>query len=333
MGTPAPLIALTIGDPAGIGAEIVLKAALDAPLRANCRMILVADAGIVSLYRDLLAIDCEIRVVDGIDAARFAPGGIDVIDRSGVALDGFRPGMMRADCGRSIIECAGVAVDLACTGAVDAVVAGPHSQTAIAAAGIAFDGYPSFVAARTGTDTDDVFLMLVSDERRILHVTLHLGLAAAIARIDAARVARALTAADRVLRRGGIARPRLAVAGLNPHAGEGGLFGAEEADHIIPAIAHARAQGIAVEGPFGADTMFLMDKIDAFVVMYHDQGHIAAKLLGFDQTAAFSVGTPIYFATVAHGNAADIAGQGRADATNLIRTIRRICAAPSDRRS
>jgi 4-hydroxy-L-threonine phosphate dehydrogenase PdxA len=173
----------------------------------------------------------------------------------------------------------------------------------------------------------DVFLMLAFGDTRIVHCTLHVGVAEALALITRERVGQAIRAADTALRRIGIAQPRICVSGLNPHAGEGGLFGREEIDTIGPAIEDAKADGIAVTGPFGADTMFQRKDVDAFVVMLHDQGHITAKLLAINQSAALSIGSPILFASVAHGSAFDIAGKGVASPAAMIEAIARLAGA------
>jgi 4-hydroxy-L-threonine phosphate dehydrogenase PdxA len=217
----------------------------------------------------------------------------------------------------------------ALTHSVEAVVAAPQNETSIAAAGVAFDGYPSFVARETGADPHDVFLMLCFGERRIVHTTLHVGVAEAVRLITRERVERAIRATDTALKRLGIAAPKIAVSGLNPHAGEGGLFGREEIEIISPAIAAAGSANIDVSGPFGADTMFHKSGFDAFIVMLHDQGHITAKLLAPNQTAGLTIGTPILFSSVAHGSAHDIAGKGVASPAAMIEAIRRLAAAPA----
>jgi 4-hydroxy-L-threonine phosphate dehydrogenase PdxA len=262
--------------------------------------------------------------VTDVAAAEFGPDAVDVLDVPNLPLEGFAPGVATADCGRAILDYAAKAVNLALAGEVAAIVAGPQTQKAIRAAGIDFDGYPRYIAARTGTDPDDVFLMLYNDDLRIVHVTLHTSLRAALDLIDRERVLKTLRAAHRAVHNLGIDRPRLAVSGVNPHAGEDGLFGREEIEHIAPAIADAMGEGIEAHGPFGADTMYLDRSYDAYVVMTHDQGHIPAKLLGFDSTAAFTIGTPVFFATVAHGSAADIAGKGVADPGAMIETLIRM---------
>jgi 4-phospho-D-threonate 3-dehydrogenase / 4-phospho-D-erythronate 3-dehydrogenase len=324
MADSKPIIAVTTGDPAGIGPEIALKSAASARVRDVCRPLLVGDFGILDFFRARFDLPVALRSVAGVAEAQFSDGVIDVIDLSNLPLDGFEPGVATADCGRAILEYAARAVDLALAGQVAAIVAGPQTQKAIRAAGIDFDGYPRYIAARTGTDPDDVFLMLYNDDLRIVHATLHVSLRAALDLINRDRVLKTLRAADLAVRNLGIERPRLAVSGVNPHAGEDGLFGQEEIDHIAPAIEDARGLGIDAHGPFGADTMYLDRGYDAYVVMVHDQGHIPAKLLGFDSTAAFTIGTPVFFATVAHGSAADIAGKGIADPGAMIETLVRM---------
>src|SRR5262249_44884848 len=207
---------------------------------------------------------------------------------------------------------------------VEAVVAAPQNQTSIAAANIPFDGHPTFVARETGMNPHDIFMMLWFGDTRIVHCTLHVSIAEAIALIRQDHVRRALRPTNNAVRRFGVAAPRILVSGLNPHAGEGGLFGREEIEIIAPAIAAARQAGIDVAGPFGCDTMFNQSGADAFVVMLHDQGHIAAKLQAPNEAAAFAIGSPILFASVAHGSAFDIAGKGIASPAAMVEAIARL---------
>lgn len=309
--TSKPRIAIAIGDPAGIGPEIAIKASLNREIRDICEPVIVGDYEVLARYAHTL---------------RKSPPE-NVVDVGAINVNFLTPGESDASCGRAILEYAGKAVDMALAGEVDAVVACPQTQSSIKSAGIDFDGYPSWVARRTGTDPDDVFMMLVSDRLRIAHVTLHLGIRDALDLIDTPRILRTLTAANAALRRIGIDAPKIAVSGINPHAGEGGLFGSEEAEIVVPALDRARDAGIDAHGPFGADTMYLDKSYDAYVVMYHDQGHIPAKLVGFDGTAAFAIGTPILFSSVAHGSALDIAGRGKASAAALVWAIKQISGA------
>ena len=309
--TSTPRIAIAIGDPAGIGPEIAIKASLNREVRDICDPVIVGDYEVLARYAHTL---------------RKSPPE-NIVDVGAINVNFLTPGESDASCGRAILEYAGKAVDMAQAGEVDAVVACPQTQSSIKSAGIDFDGYPSWVARRTGTDPDDVFMMLVSDRLRIAHVTLHLGIREALDLIDAPRILRTLKAANTALQRIGIGAPKIAVSGINPHAGEDGLFGSEEAEIVVPALDQARAAGIDAHGPFGADTMYLDQSFDAYVVMYHDQGHIPAKLIGFDGTAAFAIGTPVLFSSVAHGSALDIAGRGKASAGALVWAIKQISGA------
>src|SRR5882724_10925297 len=303
---PLPRIAIAAGDPAGIGPEVVLKAALDPEVRKICRPLLFGDRGALEVHADACGLRPNLRCV-----------------------------MRAADAiwndGEVTLDSAKTAIDAALAGEVDAVVAAPHTESSIKLAGIEFDGYPTFLARCTGVPPEDAFLMLCFDrdgtEMRIAHATLHASLRRAIKLVTRDRVLHAIRSADSALRRIGIAHPRIAVSGLNPHAGEGGLFGDEEREIIGPAIADAKKNDVAAEGPFGADTMFLKKGYDAFVVMIHDQGHIMAKTHAFAGTAALTIGTPVLFSSVAHGSALDIAGKNRADPGAIISAIERLAGA------
>ena len=284
MASDKPIIAIATGDPAGIGPEISLKAALNPAVRAACRPILVSDAKILRSHADACGIRVDLQPVGHVEDAGETGYQLAVLDcpqKEGIAL-----GKVSAAAGRASIAFCGAAVKAALAGQVTAVVAAPQNETSIALAGIPFNGHPSFVARETGTPEDDVFMMLCFGSTRISHATLHQSVRQALQAITRQRVTRVINETARTLQRMGIAAPRIAVSGLNPHAGEGGLFGREEIEIINPAIDAAVADGVAVAGPFGADTMFHMQGFDAFVVMLHDQGHIAAKLLAENAAAA-----------------------------------------------
>ena len=319
-------IAIATGDPAGIGPEISLKAALDPAVREGCRPIVVSDPALLERHAKACGIKVDLRVIARVAEADWSDQRINVL---AVQPDGPTPelGKVSAAAGRASIAFCGAAVKAALAGEVDAVAAAPQNETSIAQAGIKFDGHPSFVARETGTNEDHVYMMLCFGETRIAHATLHQSVRDAISAITRERVAHVIRVTDRTLRSLGIKAPKIAVSGLNPHAGEGGLFGREEIEIIKPAIEAAAVEGLAVSGPFGADTMFHMKDVDAFVVMLHDQGHIAAKLLAQNATAALTIGTPILFSSVAHGSAHDIAGQGIADPRALIEAILRLSKA------
>jgi 4-hydroxythreonine-4-phosphate dehydrogenase len=321
------IVAIATGDPAGIGPEISLKAALDRKVRDACRPILVSDARVIERHARACGLALELRPIDKVADADWSSASLNVLDCRQPDAAALDFGATSAASGRASIAFAGRAIKAALAGEVEAVVAAPQNETSVALAGIPFDGHPSFVARETATDPNDVYLMLCFGDAKIVHATLHQSVRQAIDLITSERIVRAIDAADRALKRLGIAAPKIAVSGLNPHAGEGGLFGREEIEIIKPAIEAAVVRGIAASGPFGADTMFHMRGVDAFVVMLHDQGHIAAKLLAQNAAAALTIGTPILFASVAHGSAHDIAGKGVADPSAMIEAVLRLARA------
>jgi 4-hydroxythreonine-4-phosphate dehydrogenase len=314
-------IAIAAGDPAGIGPEISIKAALDPVVRNTCNPIVVSDSGVIERHAKACGINAGLRVIARIADADWSDCSLNVLHCAQPAAASLAFGTSSAASGRAALAFAAAAIKAALAGDVDAVVAAPQNETSIALADIAFDGYPLFVAGETGTDVNDVYLMLCFNDIRIVHATLHQSVRQAIEMITRETVLRVIRAADRALRKLGIGAPQLAVGGLNPHAGEGGLFGREEIEIIKPAIEAAVAQGIKAKGPFGADTMFHMAGVDAFIVMLHDQGHIAAKLLAPNSAAALTIGSPILFSSVAHGSAHDIAGKGVANPAAMIEAL------------
>ena len=307
-------IAIPTGDPAGIGPEIALKAALDPAVRAACEPILVCDRALLERHAKACGIKADLSQINVLSCPQPETASL-----------GF--GVVSPISGRASIAFCAAAVKAAMAGEVDAVVAAPQHETSIAQAGIKFDGHPSFVARQTGTDESGVYMMLCFGDTRIAHCTLHRSVREAIALITKENVSRTIRATHAALERLGIASPKIAVSGLNPHAGEGGLFGRDEIEIIKPAMDAVAAEGLDVAGPFGADTMFHMPGFDAFVVMLHDQGHIAAKLLAQNAAAALTIGTPILFASVAHGTGHDIAGQGIANPAAMIEAIMRMSKA------
>jgi 4-hydroxythreonine-4-phosphate dehydrogenase len=326
-----PRIAIATGDPAGIGPEIALKAAFDGEVRKICRPLLVGDRGALEAHAAACGLNPRIDAVARAADARWREGAVALVERRQFKPGELHVGAIAAPHGEAALDSAKTAIDAALSGEVDAVVAAPQTESSIKLAGIEFDGYPTFVARCAGVPPEDAFLMICFDsngaEMRIAHATLHVSLRRALRLLSRDRVLHAIRSTDSALRRMGIASPRIAVSGLNPHAGEGGLFGDEEQAVIGPAIADAVKNGVAAEGPFGADTMFLKKGYDAFVVMVHDQGHIMAKTHAFAGGAAVTIGTPVLFSSVAHGSALDIAGKNRADPGALVAAIRRLAGA------
>jgi 4-hydroxythreonine-4-phosphate dehydrogenase len=317
-------IAIPVGDPAGIGPEICLKAVLDPQVRAACHPIIVCDPALLERHAKSCGLSVTLNIVERVSEADKSSAHVNVLAclQPETASLGF--GVTAPAAGRASIAFCAAAVKAAMSGDVDAVVAAPQNETSIAQAGIPFDGHPSFVARQTGTDEAGVYMMLCFGYTRIAHCTLHRSVRDSIALITKENVARTIRATNVALKRMGIAAPKIAVSGLNPHAGEGGLFGREEIEIIRPAMDTVTAEGIAASGPYGADTMFHMPGFDAFVVMLHDQGHIATKLLAQNAAAALTIGTPILFASVAHGTGHDIAGKGIASPAAMIEAVLRM---------
>ena len=284
----------------------------------------MGDPAAVELHAKAAGLSPQLRVITQAGDADWSDGAVNLLDAGDGTNTPVTFGKIDAAYGRASLASARRAIQAALAGEVDAVVAAPQTERSIAAAGIAFDGYPSFVARETGTPVNNVYLMVCFDETRIVHATLHVSVREAVALITREHVERVIRVTDTALKKLGIAKPRIFVSGLNPHAGEAGLFGREEIEIIQPAIRQAAASAIAVSGPFGADTMFRRPGCDAFIVMLHDQGHIAAKLQAFNRTAGLSIGSPILFSSVAHGSAHDIAGQGIADPGAVIEAVTRL---------
>jgi len=321
-----PKIAIATGDAGGIGPEIAIKSALDPTVRSFCDPILVSDPVLLEKHAKACGLPSTFRVIDEIEDD-MDTGEVVVLDPHFAGAANIGLGEASANSGRASLAFARAAIKAAMAGTVDAVVAAPQNQTAIASAGIEFDGYPSFVARETGLSPHDVYLMLCFGNTKIVHCTLHVSVKSAIDLITRERVRRVIDTTYGALKRLGTRTPVICVGGLNPHAGEGGLFGQEDLDIVKPAIEEAAAEGIRVSGPHGADTMFHKSGIDAFIVMLHDQGHIAAKLLAPRATAGLAIGSPILFSSVAHGSGHDIVGKGVASPSAMIEAISRLAKA------
>jgi 4-hydroxy-L-threonine phosphate dehydrogenase PdxA len=314
-------IALAIGEPNGIGPEIAVKAALELHGK-GVYLVLVGDAFVIEYYLRRHA--PQMALSEFGTCAR----GLPFVDVPALPAEAFRPGEIVAAAGAATIAYVRAAVELASQGDVDAVIGCPHSETSVHRAGIAFSGYPGLIAQLTSTPEDNVFLLLVSPELRIGHVTLHERLHTALARLTPALVVEAGAAVIEATRALGINAPRLGVFGINPHAGEEGLFGDDDQLVNVPAVARLRELGYSVDGPAGADVMLSQRKHDVYLAMYHDQGHIPIKLLSPLTASAMSVGSGIVFSSVGHGCAFDIAGRGVADPQAALRTVRMLAGLP-----
>ena len=311
-------IVVTIGDPHGIGPEIAVKAAV-AFLQGGPRVILVGDHFIIDHYRQRLFPTIALREAG--DAAP-RPDCLEFLPVEALRPDQFKPGQIDAAAGAAMVAYAAAALDFARAGKAHAVVGCPHNETAVNRAGIPFSGYPGLVARLTNMPEDRVFMMLVGGGLRILHVTLHERLADGLARITPELVEAAVHACVAAVTTLGVASPRIGLFGINPHAGEGGLFGDDDERINVPTAARLRSAGIDVVGPVGADVMLGERNCDAYIAMFHDQGHIPVKLMAGRHASALSIGSGVLFSSVGHGSAFVIAGQGISDPEAVIRTVR-----------
>lgn len=322
-----PILAWTLGDVAGIGPEIAVKAWPDPDIHAECRPVLVGDPKTLSRQAALLSIDLEVKIfdVDSLSQAVHAasPKTLVCIDPSSTDVSGLVPARVHAEAGRAAFEYLVAAIDWAKDRRVDAIVTLPLHKEGLRAAGIDHPGHTEILAERTGVR--EYGMMLYRRGLAVLHVTLHCSLRDALDAITTNAILEKIVLLDRMIRRLGVERPRLAVAALNPHAGDGGLFGDEERRIIRPAVDRAADMGVRVDGPIPVDTLFVravQSEFDGVVAMYHDQGHIALKLLGWREAVNITVGLPIIRTSVAHGTAYDIVGRGVADPTSLKEAVR-----------
>jgi 4-hydroxythreonine-4-phosphate dehydrogenase len=318
-----PLLAVTMGDPAGIGPEVILKALTYADVYDKARPLVIGDRRTMEraaawVGAESLAYEVVAEPEDG----QYRPGLVTMLDLQQAPAGGYEIGKVTAEAGKAAVECVFLACDLATAGKVDAVVTAPLNKAAMHLAGHTFPGHTELLAERTGADR--VSMLLVGPNLRVVHVSTHVALTEAIQRVTRRRVEEVIEIANEACQALGIDQPRIAVAGLNPHASEGGLFGDQEVREIIPAIEGARERGLNVSDPQPPDTVFLRaskGEWDIVVAMYHDQGHIPMKLLAFDSGVNVSIGLPILRTSVDHGTAFDIAGMGKASEQSMLAAI------------
>jgi 4-hydroxythreonine-4-phosphate dehydrogenase len=318
-----PIIALTMGDPAGIGPEIIMKALAAPEVRAFCRPLVIGDAGRLRAAGEIVGSRLHVESLEHASQASYGHGDVECIDLGLVPAD-LPFGKVSPVAGEAAFRYIERAVRIVESGAARAICTAPLSKEALHAAGHRYPGHTELLAALTGTP--EVSMMLVAPKLRVIHVTTHMGLLDSIERIDAPLVERVIGRAHATLTRAGIDQPRIGVCGINPHAGENGLFGrGEEATRIEPAVRIARARGWDVRGPLPADTLFFLaarGDYDIVVAMYHDQGHGPIKVLGLEAGVNITVGLPMVRTSVDHGTAFDIAGRGVADERSLIEALR-----------
>ena len=335
-GTP-PVVAITMGDPAGVGPEIAVKALAHVAVRRACRPLLVGAGAVLEAAAEIVGSAARVTCVVSPERAQWEPERINVVESEAAPLAELRRGQVSAAAGAAGYHAIARAVELAQAGAAAATVTGPIHKEALNLAGYHFAGQTEIFAHLTGTR--DYAMLLMAGALRVVHVSTHVSLREACTRATRQRVETVIRLAHDAGRRLGIAQPRIGVAGLNPHASDGGLFGSEEATEIVPAIDAARAAGMVVEGPLPADTLFPKANggyFDLVVAMYHDQGHIPLKVVGFtwDNAAGawssvdgvnVTLGIPVIRVSVDHGTAFDVAGTGRASEASMVQAI--LCAA------
>src|SRR5579875_876120 len=295
-----PCVAVTMGDPAGIGPEIVAKAVADPEVMRVSRPLVVGDLGVMAHTVRALGLGLRVQAVPSPGAGRYEPGWMDVLDLGNVDLGSLRMGEVQPAAGRAAAQAVERAVRLALAGEVQAITTAPLHKEALWAAGYPYPGHTEMLAALAGSS--ESLTMFVIGSLRIFFLTRHLA-----------------------LRELGFPSPRIAVAALNPHAGEGGKMGDEEIREIGPGIEEARASGLQVTGPVPADSVFHLareGRFDAVLSLYHDQGHIAAKMVDFYRTVSVTTGLPFVRTSVDHGTAFDIAGKGVASAVSMVEAIR-----------
>ncbi|MDL2209653.1 4-hydroxythreonine-4-phosphate dehydrogenase PdxA [Desulfovibrio sp. OttesenSCG-928-O18] len=328
-----PVVGISVGDPGGIGPEVTVKALRFAKIYDECRPLVVCDAGVVKDALRVAGLDLAVNPVSDPENGKYEWGTVDVLDMRNMPLEYVQYGTVSAEQGKASFEYVAKNIELALAGKIQATVTGPINKGAVNAAGFHYAGHTEIYAELTGTR--DYTMMLADGNFRVSHVSTHVSLREACDRVTKARVLKVIELSHDALVKMGVKEPRIGVAGLNPHCGEGGLFGDEEIREIAPAIAEAVAKGMNVTGPVPPDTVFSKmagGMFDLVVVMYHDQGHIPIKLKGFTYDEAtgqwgavagvnVTLGLPIVRVSVDHGTAFEIAGQGKANEESMLDSI------------
>ena len=321
--TQRPVLAATMGDPAGIGPEICVRAALSQEVRDLSKTFVIGDARILTRALEVCGLNATLNRIAGPEDMEDRPGTIDVLHQETTDPAVLRMGEVQPLGGQAAFAAIKTSIELAMAGRIQGVVTAPINKESLQAAKIPFIGHTEMFAEYTGAREE--MTMFTISGLKIFFLTRHVSLAQACALITEPRVSKGIDNCIKALRQLGYDKPHLAVAALNPHGGEDGMFGREEIEGIKPAIAAARARGMHISGPVPADSVFHLAKIgryDAVLSLYHDQGHIAAKMLDFEKTVSVTLGLPILRTSVDHGTAFDIAGTGKASAVSMIEAIK-----------
>lgn len=318
-----PIVGITMGDAAGIGPEVTMKSLADPEMYAICRPVVIGDAKILERANEIAGGELRVHVISQPSQAGFQLGTVDCIDLDLLPKD-LPFGQLSSAAGDAAFRFVERAIQLALHGDIDAICTAPLNKEAMHLGGHFYPGHTEILAELT--NTPDFAMMLTARNLRVIHVTTHIGLVDAVNAITPDRVYRVIKLADTTLRKAGFGRPKIAVCGINPHAGEHGLFGhGEDEEKVLPAVERANSEDIDAQGPLPADTVFFRagrGDFDAVVAMYHDQGHAPVKVLGLEAGVNITVGLPIIRTSVDHGTAFDIAGKGMADAASMKEAIR-----------
>ncbi|MGC9159349.1 MAG: 4-hydroxythreonine-4-phosphate dehydrogenase PdxA [Terracidiphilus sp.] len=323
MNNYLPVIGITMGDAAGVGAEIIVKSLAHVTVYAQCRPLVIGDAKRLEKAIQIVGLNLEVRRIADATHALFRPGVIDCIDL-GLIPEDLPFGQLSAIAGDAAYQYVKLAAELAQAGSIDAICTAPLNKEALHAGGHNYPGHTEMLAQLTGVD--EVSMMLTAPSLRVIHVTTHVGIIDAVRIIEPGLVRRTIERGHTTLVKAGIEHPRIGVCGINPHAGENGLFGyGEEEEKIVPAVNALQKEGLDVIGPLPADTLFYRagrGDFDLVVAMYHDQGHVPIKVLGLEAGVNVTVGLKVIRTSVDHGTAFDIAGKGVVDEGSMIEALR-----------
>jgi 4-hydroxythreonine-4-phosphate dehydrogenase len=320
--TERPRIAITMGDAAGIGPEITVKSLADRRATDWCIPLVLGDARVLEKAMEATGVRLPIRRIASPAEAQGLPGTVELIDDASIDMAIHRWGVITPSFGESAVRWTKAAGQMCLSGAIDAMVSAPLNKEAMHEAGYQYEGQTEILGELTASRPA---MVMVVDKMRLMLFTNHMALRAVCDYVTRERMLDRIVLAHAALRDMGIANPKIAVAGLNPHAGENGVFGREEIDHIGPAVEAARARGIDAQGPFPADTVFLKSRdgvYDMTIALYHDQGLMAVKLVGFGRVVTLLIGLPLIRTSTGHGTAFDIAGKNMADHVNLLEAVR-----------
>lgn len=322
-----PIIAVTMGDPAGIGPEVTVKALMTGDTYDYCRPLVVGEGLVIQKNLDLAGIPLRLNKINNAGEAQFCPDVIDLIDLSNLGEQQITAGRISASCGKASVEYIYRAAEMAVRKEVNAIVTAPINKEATRQAGLGELGHLEILASRTGSR--EYATMLVSGCLRTVHLTTHYALKEALAYVTREKIMARLDLINRSFLEWGYKHPRIAVAALNPHGGEGGILGREEIEEILPAVNEANKKGIDARGPYPADTVFvraIRGEFEVVLALYHDQGHIPVKVYGFEKSFSVALGLPFIRTSVDHGTAFDIAGKGIAQAESMVEAIKAAAA-------